>query len=95
MTETKEEAEFIRRLDAENMKYWAERETYLKRDSKRERKGVYYLFLSLVSIIGGFAGFIYGLVGKGYVVKPIVVMAVVLIVFGLSIVIGGFGKVKE
>jgi len=93
MTET--ESEFIKRLDAENMKYWAERKLYQKKDSKREHKGVWFLGLSIISIIGGFAGFIYGLVGKDWVQKPYVVMSLVLIVFGMSIVIGGFGRVKE
>jgi hypothetical protein len=48
-----------------------------------------------VSIIGGFAGMLYGLAGKDWVQKPYVMMSAVLILFGLSIVIGGFGKVKE
>ena len=93
MTET--ESEFVKRLDAENMKYWAERRAYQKKDSKREHKGHWYLSLSIISIIGGFSGLIYGLAGKDWVQKPYVVMSLVLIVFGLSIVIGGFGKVKN
>jgi hypothetical protein len=93
MTET--EAEFNKRLDLENMKYWAERGPKLKKDIKREHQGIWYLGLSIVSIIGGFAGMLYGLAGKDWVQKPYVMMSAVLILFGLSIVIGGFGRVKE
>lgn len=93
MTET--EAEFVRRLDAENLKYWRDGAVCRKRDSKREHKGLWYLGLSIVSIVGGFAGLVYGLAGKDWIQKPYVILTVVMILFGLSIVIGGFGKVKE
>jgi len=85
---------FQERNRAEQMKYWAEREPKLRKDYKRERKGFYYLALSIVSILGGFAGLIYGLAGKDWVQKPYVIMALVMIALGLSIVIGGFGRVK-
>ena len=86
--------EFNRRLDNENMKYWAERASYLKSDMKREHQGIWYLALSIVSIIGGFVGIFYGLAGESWIQKPYVMMGAVLVCVGMSIVIGGFGKVK-
>jgi len=86
---------FQERNQKEQAKYWSERAPKLKRDYKREHKGEYYLGLSIISIIGGFAGTVYGLAGKGYIQKPYVIMGAVMVLFGLSIIIGGFGKVKE
>ena len=87
--------EFNKRLDNENAKYWTRRTTTLEKDSQREHKGVWFLGLSIISVIGGFAGLVYGLAGKDWIQKPYVMMSVVLILFGLSIIVGGFGKVKE
>jgi len=86
---------FQERNQMEQAKYWAERASYLKKDSKREHKGMWYLGLSIISILGGFAGLVYGLAGTDWVQKPYVIMGAVLVLFGLSVVIGGFGKVKE
>ena len=78
----------------EQMTYWNIRGPKLKKDYKREHKGEYYLGLSIISIIGGFAGLIYGLAGKDWVQKPYVIFGALMVLMGLSIVIGGFGKVK-
>jgi len=86
---------FQERNRQEQAKYWAERKSYLKKDSEREHKGMWYLGLSIISILGGFVGLLYGLAGQDWVQKPYVIMGAVLILFGLSVVIGGFGKVKE
>ena len=85
---------FISGADAENSKYWAERSKSAKRDSKREHKGIYFLMLSLISLLGGMAGIIYGLAGKDWIQKPYLVLGAFMILIGLSIVIGGFGKVR-
>jgi hypothetical protein len=92
---TESEDSFIKRLDVENMKYWVERKYELKKDMKREEKGLYYLGLSIVSILGGVSGLVYGLIGKDWIQRPYVILGGLMILFGLSIVIGGFGKVKE
>ena len=86
---------FQERNQMEQAKWWAERTPKLKRDYRREHKGEYYLLLSIISILGGFVGVVYGLAGKGYIQKPYVIMGATMVLFGLSIVIGGFGKVKE
>ena len=86
---------FQERNRQEQMQYWIERQPKLKKDYKREHKGEYYLILSIISILGGFAGLIYGLAGQDWVQKPYVILSAILILFGLSIVIGGFGRVKE
>lgn len=86
---------FQERNQAEQMKYWADRGPKLKKDYRRERKGLYYLGLSIISILGGLAGLTYGLIGQDWIQKPYVIMGAVLIVFGVSVVIGGFGRVKE
>ena len=75
--------------------YWEDRIPKLKKDYKREEKGLYYLILSIISLIGGFAGVIYGLAGEPWIQKIYVFMGGTLILIGLSIVIGGFGRVKE
>jgi hypothetical protein len=93
--EMESEDSFIKRLDVENMKYWVERKYELKKDERREEKGLYYLALSILTIVGGAAGIIYGLVAKGYILKPVIAISVLSIILGLSIVIGGFGKVKQ
>jgi len=96
MTTTDEERyqAFIKGADAENSKYWTERSKSAKRDSKREHKGIYFLMLSLMSLLGGMAGIIYGLAGKDWIQKPYLVLGAFMILIGLSIVIGGFGKVR-
>lgn len=86
---------FQERNAREQMKAWSNRTPTLKRDYHKEHKGVYYLVLSTISILGGFAGLLYGLAGKGWVQKPYIIMGAVMVLFGLSIVIGGFGRVKE
>ena len=64
-------------------------------DRKRERKGVYYLVLSLISLIGGMSSVVYGLTGQSWVQKPYVAFGAFMVLVGFSIVIGGFGKVKQ
>jgi hypothetical protein len=89
------EENFIKRLDVENMKYWVERGPKHKKDLKREEKGLFYLEMSILTIIGGASGLVYGLVAKGYILKPVVVLSILSIILGLSIVIGGFGRVNR
>jgi len=86
---------FQERNNMEQSSYWVKRNPELKKDHKREHKGEYYLLLSIISIIGGFAEVIYGLAGQDWVQKPYVIMGCVMVLLGLSIVIGGFGRVKE
>ena len=97
MTEAENEKweAFKKRSEEGHRKFWEQRTSTLKTDSKREHKGVYYLALATISILGGVAGMVYGLIGQDWVQKPYVVMGGVLVLFGVSIVIGGFGKVRE
>ena len=73
---------------------WGKRVESFEKDKKRERKGVYYLILSLISLIGGMSSVVYGLTGQSWVQKPYVALGVVMVITGFSIVVGGFGKVK-
>ena len=91
---SQEEIEFMNKVKEYHRQWWAGRNEQLKKESKREEKGFWYLALSVVSIMGGASGIIYGLLGRDWVQKPYIIMGAVLILFGLSVVIGGFGKVK-
>lgn len=86
---------FIEGSKEENAKYWEKRTVESREDRKREHKGVYYLGLSLFSLLGGVVSVLYGLAGKDWIQKPYLILGCVLILVGLSIVIGGFGKVKS
>jgi hypothetical protein len=85
---------FIKGAQVERAKEWSARANSIKRDSKREHIGEYFLGLSVVSLLGGMISMVYGLAGKDWVQKPYLILGGVLILVGLSIVIGGFGKVK-
>lgn len=75
--------------------HWEKRRVELNNNALRERKGLYYLALSIISILGGVAGLTYGLAGLAWIQKPYVVMGGLLILFGMSFVLGGFGKVRK
>ncbi len=92
---SQEEVNYMKRVEDYHKQWWTNRSPELKKDTRREEKGVYYLGLSIISILGGVAGLIYGLAGKGWIQRPYVLMGAVMVLFGLSIVIGGFGKVEE
>jgi len=85
---------FIKGADEENAKYWVKRSKTLGRDAKREHKGIYFLLLSLLSLLGGMTSIIYGLAGKDWIQKPYLILGAVMVLIGMSIVIGGFGKVR-
>lgn len=86
---------FIKGADEERAKYWVPREAQQKQDTRREDKGLYFLGLSIFSLLGGMVSILYGLAGKDWVQKPYLILGALMVIVGLSIVIGGFGKVKN
>ena len=83
------------RARAERMRFWAERSQELKKDYARERRGLLYLVLSILAILGGLADLMWGFSGENWVQKPYVINGIFLLAIGISIVVGGFGRVKE